>query len=171
MKYYVVKVANGKEKKVKESIETELKVNPIENIISNILVPSSKTQQLRNGKKINVEKINIPGYIFIECESIDNAEGYIKHISGVQSVLKKPLRQSEVDRLLDKKTTEEVIVNENAYYIKERVKIIDGPFNTFKGVIKTLDNSKQKSKISVNVFDREVNLDLTYSQFIKDIEQ
>jgi len=171
MKYYVVKVANGKEKKVKESIETELKVNPIENIISNILVPSSKTQQLRNGKKINVEKINIPGYIFIECESIDNAEGYIKHISGVQSVLKKPLRQSEVDRLLDKKTTEEVIVNENAYYIKERVKIIDGPFNTFKGVIKTLDNSKQKSKISVNVFDREVILDLTYSQFIKDIEQ
>ena len=170
MKYYVIKVANGKEKKVKELIETELKVNPIENIISNILVPSSKTQQLRNGKKINVEKINIPGYIFIECESIDNVEGYIKYISGVQGVLKKPLRQSEVDRLLEKKTTEEVFVNGDMYYIKEKVKIIDGPFSTFKGIIKTLDNSKQKSKVSVNVFDREVILDLTYSQFIKDSE-
>ena len=169
MKYYVIKVANGKEKKVKESIETELKVNPIENLISNILVPSNKTQQLRNGKKINVEKINIPGYIFIECESIDNVEGYIKYINGVQSVLKKPLRQSEVDRLLDKKNTEEVISNDDIYYIKERVKIIDGPFNTFKGVIKSLDSIKKKSKISVNVFDREVILDLTYSQFIKDI--
>ena len=169
MKYYVIKVANGKEKKVKESIEHELKMHPIENLISNILVPSNKTQQLRNGKKINVEKITIPGYIFIECESIDTVEGFVKYIGGVQSVLKKPLRQSEVDRLLDKKTDDLVVyVNDNTYYIKERVKIIDGPFNNFKGVIKTLDDVKKKSKIAVNVFDREVMLDLNYTQFIKD---
>lgn len=170
MKWYVIKVANGKEKKVKESIESELKRKNIENLISNLLVPSNKIQQLRSGKKINVDKIIFPGYLFIECESINDVEGFVKVINGVQSILTKPLRQSEIDRLLDNKTTEDIIINPDIYCINEKVKIIDGPFNTFKGTIKILDNIKQKSKIVVNVFDREVILDLTYKQFIKDIE-
>lgn len=166
MNWYVIKVANGKEKKVIEAIEAELNRHPIENLISKLIAPSKKTQQIRNGKKINVEKITIPGYIFVECESIDDVEGYVKYIGGVQSIIKKSLRQSEINRLLETPVEVEEIHTE-LYYVNERVKIIDGPFNTFFGVIKTVDMTKQKSKIVVNVFEREVILDLVFGQFVK----
>jgi len=172
MKWYVIKVANGKEKKVKELIEAELKRKELNNLIINILVPSNKAQQLRNGKKINVEKIIIPGYIFVECDLVNEVAGFVKYIDGVQSLLTKPLRESEVNRLLDKTPSNDVVSDIDVFYIKEKVRIIDGPFNTFKGVIKNIDINKQKQKykVAVNVFDREVILDLIGTQFIKDLD-
>ena len=168
MKWYVIRVANGKEKKTKEAIEFELKQNSFEGLISDMLIPHKKTEQLRKGKRVNVEQLTFPGYIFVECNSIDDVEGAIKHVSGVYSILKNPLSQREIDRLREKKVVEEIIIDK--FYINERIKIIDGPFNTFIGTIKSLDNTKQKSKISVSVFGREVIMDLNYSQFIRDAE-
>lgn len=165
MKWYVIKVASGKEKKIKEAIEHELKRNSAEKIISNLLIPYSKEIQIRKGKKINVEKNSFPGYIFVECESINEVESYVKHISGVASVLKQPISAFEINRILDKENKKE---NPDILYINQKVKIIDGPFNTFSGTIKTLDIDKQKSKVSVSVFGREVMLDLSFSQFMKE---
>lgn len=163
-KWYVIKVASGKERKIKELIESELKRNSTENIISNLLIPYRKEIQLRKGKKVHIEKNFFPGYIFVECDSINEVESHIKHINGVSSILKQPLNQIEIDRILEKENKKE---NSDELIINQKVKIIDGPFNSFFGVIKELDMQKQKSKISVNVFDREVMLDLSFSQFIK----
>ena len=153
------------EKKIKESIENELKRNSVEKLISNILIPFSKEIQLRKGKKVHIEKNSYPGYMFVECESINEVEAHIKHIAGVASVLKQPISKNEINRILDKENKKE---NPDVLCVNQKIKIIDGPFNTFIGTIKTLDENKQKSKVSVSVFGREVMLDLNFSQFIKE---
>jgi transcription termination/antitermination protein NusG len=163
-KWYVIKVASSKEKKIKDSIEQELKRNSAENIISKLLIPFRKEIQIRNGKKVHIDKNFFPGYIFVECESINEVESHIKHISGVASILKQPLTQIEINRIFDIENKNE---NPDELSIDQKVKIIDGPFNSFSGIIKSLDMNRQKSKVSVTVFGREVMLDLSFSQFTK----
>lgn len=165
MKWYVIKVVTGKEKKMKETIENELKEKNNENIISTLLVPTQKTIQLRKGKKIQVEKNFFPGYIFVECETINEVESNIKHINGVASVLKQPLTQLEIDRILGNDSKKEI---DEKLHLKERVKIIDGPFSSFVGVITELESTKQKAKVSVSIFGRETLIDLNFSQVVKE---
>lgn len=165
MKWYVIKVVSGKEKKMKEAIESELKLNKNESIISKILIPSEKAIQIRNGKKINIEKNFFPGYILIECESINEVEANVKNIKGVGSVLKQPLSDSEVNRILgriEKKDSGEI------YMKGEKVKITDGPFSSFIGDIQEIDFEKQTAKVGVLIFGREVLLDLTFLQIEKE---
>lgn len=164
MKWYVIKVASGKEKKTKELIEKELSLNKKESVILTLLIPSQKSVQIRKGKKINVDKNIFPGYLFVECESINEVESNIKHINGVASILKQPLTKNEVDRMLGQ---EEVKENDETVFLNQTVKIIDGPFNSFIGTIKELDDKKQKAKVVVLVFGREVTLELTFSQIMK----
>ena len=169
MKWYVIKVSNNKEKKLKETIEIELKRNNNDDIISNLLVPSKKIEQKRNGKKINVEKVTFPGYIFVECENIKQLEGYIKNISGINSILKTPLSDSEVDRLLDRiKINDTIIITDN-FTISEKVKITEGPFKNFIGTIISIDDTKKRAKLVVNIFERETPLELTFDQISKDL--
>lgn len=162
MKWYTIKVISGKEKKTKEAIENELKKNKTEHIISKLLIASQKSVQLRNGKKVNVEKNSFPGYIFVECESINDVEGNIKHLGGI-SVLKQPLSTSEIERILGNKEDKQ-----ESMYVSQRVKIIDGPFNSFVGTITEIDISKQKAKVCILIFGRETMLDLTFSQIVKE---
>jgi transcriptional antiterminator NusG len=167
MKWYVIRVVSGKEKKMKETIENKLKENNMLHIISNLLVPSHKDIQLRRGKKVNVEKNFFPGYIFVECESINEVEANIKHINGITSILKQPLAQTEIDRILGRENKKDV---EENLYLNQTVKIIDGPFSSFVGTIKELEKNKQKAKVGILIFGRETILDLTFDQIVKDVE-
>jgi len=164
MKWYVIKVMNGKEKKMKELIETNLKEYGAENVLSQLLVPSQKTIQLRKGKKIFVEKHSFPGYIFVECESINDVEAKVKHINGVSAILKQPLSSFEIERILGKINKKDI---EETLHLNDKIKIIDGPFNSFIGTVNKLDLEKQKVKICVLIFGRETMLDLTISQIVK----
>lgn len=165
MRWYVIRVVSGKEKKTKEAIENYLKEVNNEKVISNLLVPSQKSLQIRKGKKINVEKNSYPGYIFVECESIDEVESNIKRINGVAQILKQPLSTDEIDRIRGGKVVNE---NEENLRLNEKVKIIDGPFNTFIGTVKELDINKQKAKLSILIFGRETLLDLNFAQFMRE---
>lgn len=169
MKWYVIRVANNKEKKIKESIEHELKRNSYESLISELIVPSKKIEQKRDGKKINVERITFPGYIFVKCKNIDNVEGVIKNINGVYSILKEPLSQKEVDRL-NNKEQDKTILTDDIFSIDDKVKITDGPFKNFIATINTVDNIKQKSKLIVSIFGRDTTLELSFNQFTKNTE-
>lgn len=167
MKWYVIRVVNGKEKKTKESIENELKKNNVEYLVSNLLIATEKTVQIRRGKKINVEKNFFPGYIFVETDSINEVESNVKYINGVASVLKNPLTEKEVERILGRNNKKE----ENVMFsLNEKVQIIDGPFKSFVGSIKELDNNKQKAKVNILIFGRETLLDLTFSQILTNQE-
>ena len=104
-----------------------------------------------------------PGYIFVECEAINDVEANIKHVNGVTSVLKQPLTAFEIERLLGKEDKKEV---EETLHVNQKIRIIDGPFNTFVGSIKEADAKKQKAKVEVLIFGRPTMLDLTFSQIV-----
>jgi len=163
MKWFVIRVVTGKEKKVKELIEFELNDR---NLTANLLIPMEKSIKIKNGKKVNVEKTFMPGYIFIECDSISELEFIIKRINGVASVLKQPLSQREIERFLIKKDKSEEDTSDEMFYLEQKVKIIDGPFNTFIGTIKKVDNKTQKVKVSISIFGTETNIDLKFQQIV-----
>lgn len=161
MKWYVIKVITGKEKKMKDTIESELKSNGLIKYVSRLLVPSQKTVQIRNGKKYNIEKNLYPGYILIECESMKEIEANIKHINGVSSILKQSLTQVEVDRMIGREEKKE---SNDVFYIGQQVKITDGAFSSFVANIKEVDENKEKVKVAVMIFGREVLMDLQFQQ-------
>ena len=167
MKWYVIRVISGKEKKLKETIENELKKNNFDEKINQILVPTHKTIQVRKGKKYNIEKNFFPGYILIECDFISEISAVIKNINGVSGFLgsgksPQPLSDSEIDRILGRQNQKI-----EDFYVGQVVKIMDGPFATFCGNLTDIDASKQKVKLNVKIFGRDVPLELTYQQIEK----
>lgn len=164
MKWYVIQVVSGKENKMRETIEFEFKRNGLDRFISRMLIPSEKAVQVRNGKKYNIDKKFFPGYIFVECENINDIEPGLKHIKGVSHILKQSLSQREVDNIIEK---EEKKNTPDIFSVGQEVKITDGPFVSFLGKIDELDKEKEKVKVVVLMFGREVPLDLTFTQIEK----
>ncbi len=175
-KWYVVRAISGKEKKVKEYIESEVSRLNLQNNISQVLIPTEKVYQIRNGKKISKERNFFPGYILIEAHLEGEIPHMIKNITGVIGFLggkdgtPVPLRQSEVNRILGKvdelaESDEEINM---PYYVGESVKVIDGPFNSFTGIIEEVNDEKKKLKVMVKIFGRKTPLELSFMQVEKE---
>lgn len=168
MDWYVIRVVTSKEKKILELIENELEFCNFTDKVSQLLIPSKKVMQMRNGKKYTIVKNDFPGYILIETEHISELVSTIKGINGVIEFLgyknPEPLRQKEVDRIIGRQKDDVV---EDRYFIGEIVNIIDGAFDSFVGEIKTVDEVKKIVKVDVKIFGREVPVDLRYEQINK----
>ncbi|MGL4908106.1 MAG: transcription termination/antitermination protein NusG [Bacteroidales bacterium] len=176
--WYVLRAIGGKEKKAKEYIELEIHRLKLDNVISQILIPTERVYQIRNGKKINKERILFPGYIFLEAVlsgeiqhiliDIPHIIGFLGDGSKQNNIL--PLRQSEVNRMLgsvdDVKEREEQITT--PFYVGEAVKVIDGPFNSFSGTIEEVNDEKKKLKVMVKIFGRKTPLELSFMQIEKE---
>jgi len=175
-KWYVVRAISGKEKKVKEYLESEIRRLSYEDKISQILIPTEKVYQIRNGKKIIKERNYFPGYVLIEVSVL---EGEIQHmVKGVPNVIgflgtkgePDALRSSEVKRILGKvdelgEKGEELSV---PFIVGESVTVIDGPFNSFTGVIEEINEEKRKLKVMVKIFGRKTPLELGFMQVAKE---
>lgn len=176
-KWYVVRAISGKENKVKKYIEDEIVRNKLSEYVSQILIPTEKVYQIRNGKKINKERSFFPGYILIEADLIGEVPHVIRNVNGVIGFLgaeKKgdplPLRLSEVNRILGKvdelaESTEEMTI---PFVIGENVKVVDGPFNGFSGTIEKLNEEKRKLEVMVKIFGRKQPLELSFLQVEKE---
>ena len=176
-KWYVVRAVGGKEKKAKEYIENEIKRLRLEDYVSQLLIPTEKIYQIRNGKKISKERIFYPGYILIEValtaelqhliRNITHVSGFLGETKGGQPV---PLRQNEVNRILGK--VDELIDREEEiitpFYTGEAVKVVDGPFNGFNGTIEEISEDKKKLKVMVKIFGRKTLLELNFVQVEKE---
>jgi transcriptional antiterminator NusG len=150
-KWFVVRAVSGKERKVKEQLELEISRQKLSDYVGQILIPTEKVFQIRNGKKINKEKTYLPGYVLVEAALIGEVQHVIKGITNVIGFLggKKggdpiPMRLSEVNRILGKvdelsETEEELRI---PFTIGEAVKVIDGPFNNFSGVVDEINEEK-----------------------------
>lgn len=176
-KWYVIKAISGKEKKVKEQLELEISRLKLQNNISQILIPTEKVYQIRAGKKVSKERNYFPGYVLIEA----NLEGEIPHIiRNIPNVLgflgaekggsPVPLRMAEVNRILGKvdelaESAEEI---NTPFIVGESVKVIDGPFNSFTGVIEEINAEKKKLKVSVKIFGRKTPVELSFMQVEKE---
>ena len=153
-KWYVVRAVSGQENKIKTYIENEISRLGLQDFVEQVLVPTEKVVQIRNGKKINKEKVYFPGYVMIKAnlsgeiphiiKSITNVIGFLGETKGGDPI---PLRQAEVNRMLGK--VDELNVESDAnvvipFTVGETVKVIDGPFNGFDGTIEKINEEKRK---------------------------
>lgn len=175
--WYVVRAIGGQERKVSTYIENEISRLNMGDFVSQILVPTEKVFQIRNGKKVSKERNFFPGYILIEANLVGEVPHIVKSVPGVIGFLGAtkggepvPMRMSEVNRILGKvdelAITDEEIVN--PYVIGESVKVIDGPFNSFSGLIEEIDEQKKKLKVTVKIFGRKTPVELGFMQVEKE---
>lgn len=176
-KWYVVRAISGKEKKVKDHIEHEIGALGLSDYVSQVLIPTEKIYQIRKGKKVSKERNYFPGYVLIEAALVGEIPHIIKGITNVIGFLGAekrgeplPLRQSEVNRILGK--VDELAETEESlnipYIIGETVKVIDGPFNNFHGVIEEINEDKKKLKVMVKIFGRKTPLELGFMEVEKE---
>jgi len=176
-KWYVLRALGGKEKKVKETIENEVTKHKLQDYISQVIIPTERVYQIRNGKKISKERNYLPGYVVIEAALVGEIPHLLRHIPNVIGFLTDrnqdeptPLRSSEVNRILGKvdelsETNSEVSV---PFVVEETVKVIDGPFNGFNGIIEEVNEEKRKLKVMVKIFGRKTPLELSFLQVEKE---
>ena len=175
-KWYVLRAIGGKEKKVKEYIENEIAIGDLKGFVDQVLIPTEKVYQIRNGKKISKERNFFPGYILIEAalvgevthtlRNFPNVIGFLGDTKGGDPV---PMRQSEVNRILGRvdelaETDEELNI---PFVVGETVKVIDGPFNGFNGTIEEINEEKKKLQVMVKIFGRKTPLELSFMQVEK----
>ena len=175
-KWYVLRAIGGKEKKVKEYIESEIASLNLQDYVTQVLIPTERVYQIRNGKKISKDRNFFPGYVMIEAALVGEVPHVLKNIPNVIGFLTDrndvptPMREAEVNRMLGKvdelsETTEEL---NNPFFEGESVKVTDGPFNGFTGVIEEVNNDKRKLKVMVKIFGRKTPLELSFLQVVKE---
>ena len=174
--WFVLRVISGKEKKLKQQLELEIKRSDWSDIITQILVPTEKVYKLKNGKKVVQERNFFPGYLLLEADenrmkgdvvaTINNTPNVI-HFLGKDNPI--PLRKSEVNRILGKvdEMTETGDSVSEPFIIGESVKITDGPFNEFIGTIEEVYEDKKKLKVTVKIFGRKTPVELNFMQVEK----
>lgn len=176
-RWYVVRAISGKEKKVKEQIELEISRLKMNDYVSQVLIPTEKVYQIRNGKKVSKERNFFPGYVLVEAALMGEVPHIIKNTPNVIGFLGAekggspvPLRQAEVNRILG--TVDELAESDEEitipFVVGEGVKVVDGPFNGFNGVIEEVNEEKKKLKVMVKIFGRKTPLELNYMQVEKE---
>lgn len=176
-KWYVLRAIGGKEKKVKEYIENEIANGDLKGFVDQVLIPTEKVYQIRNGKKISKERNFFPGYILLEAELVGevahtlrnfpNVIGFLGDTKGGDPV---PMRQNEVNRILGR--VDELAENDEEinipFVVGETVKVVDGPFNGFNGTIEEINEEKKKLQVMVKIFGRKTPLELSFMQVEKE---
>ncbi|MDZ4839057.1 MAG: transcription termination/antitermination protein NusG [Bacteroidota bacterium] len=175
-KWYVLRVVSGKEKKIKLHIESELEREKMSELINQIIIPMEKTVQLKNNKKVFKERNTFPGYIMIEGDLHGELISVIKSVTDVLGFLPpkrdpEPMRLSEINKMLgivdqmnNAGATEEI-----PFLREESVKVIDGPFNGFTGVIQEINEEKKKLIVIVKIFGRSTPVELNYMQVEREV--
>lgn len=176
LKWYVLKAISGQENKVKTYIENEIKRLGLEEYVSQVVIPTEKIIQMRNGKKVPRERAYYPGYIMVEANLIGEVPHIIKNLPGVISFLSLtkggdpvPMRKSEVNRMLGRMDELSEFHQDTAipFVVGESVKVVDGPFNGFTGTIEKIHEDKKKLEVMVLIFGRKSPLELNYMQVEK----
>ena len=175
-RWYVVRAVSGQESKIKDYIKSEITRLGYESAVDDLLVPTEKVIQIRNGKKVSKEKVYFPGYIMIKANltgeiphiirSFPNILGFLGETKGGDPI---PLRSNEVSRMLGK-VDELSMEGENIaipFTVGESIKVIDGPFNGFNGNIEKVNEEKRKLEVMVKIFGRKTPLELSYMQVEK----
>ena len=172
----MLRAVSGKEGKVKEYLEALMKRDDILAAnVGQILLPTEKYAQLRNGKRVVKEKLFLPGYVLVEANLQGEMAHTLRFIPNVLGFLggmdnPTPVKQADINRILG--TAEETVIKSDdiavPYMVDEAVKVTDGPFSGFSGVIEEVNSEKRKLKVMVKIFGRKTPLELNYNQVEKE---
>ena len=175
-KWYVLRAVSGKEGKVKEYLEALMKKDELLAAnVGEILLPTEKYAQLRNGKRVVKEKLFLPGYVLVEARldgEITHTLRYIPNVLGFLGGMDNPspVRQADINRILG--TVEDTAIRteevEVPFILDEAVKVVDGPFSGFSGIIEEVNTEKRKLKVMVKIFGRKTPLELGFNQVEKE---
>lgn len=172
-RWYVVHTLTGQEDKVKSSIEKKLSQGELKDLISQVLVPTEKVSEVKDGKRKISQRKFFPGYVLVEMELNENNWYLIRNIPGVTGFISSgskpvPLHDEEMANILKQteekkeKPTPKVIFEQG-----EAVKVIEGPFTNFNGTVEEINPNKGKLKVSVAIFGRTTPVELEYWQVEK----
>ena len=172
MNWYIVQAYSGFEKKVVETIKDELKKNKLSEKLEDILVPTHQVTEVKKGKRTKKEKI-FPGYVLVKIDLTKEIYHMIKNLQKVSGFLGSadkptPISDNEIKRILgqvsESAVTQKVGIS---FEIGEKVKVCDGPFASFNGLIEEIDEEKSRLKVSVSIFGRATPVDLEFNQVEK----
>ena len=175
MAWYVLRAISGKEGKVKEYIDAEIKNGRLGGHVAQVLIPTEKVKQIRGNKQVVKDRLYLPGYVLVEARLVGETVHELRNTPNVLGFLggmdnPTPLRESEVNRILGKVDELEDVPQEIEipFVAGESVKVIDGPFTGFSGVVEKVDDEKRKVTVTVKVFGRNTGLDLGFMQVEKE---
>jgi transcriptional antiterminator NusG len=176
-KWYVLRVISGKERKVKEYLDKDIARNGWDKNVRQVLLPMEKIYKVQSGKKVVRERNQFPGYIMIEIlngKFTDDLREHIRNTTDVIHFLGKEhptaLTKNEVNKMLgkvDEMNEAGGVAMSEPFIIGETIKIIEGAFNDFNGIIEEVNDEKKKLKISVKIFGRSTPVELSYMQVEK----
>jgi transcriptional antiterminator NusG len=180
-KWYVLRVVSGKERKVKEYLDKDIIRSGWQEIIKQIFLPMEKVYKVQNGKKVMREKNYFPGYVMMEVLDGKLNDDMVQHISNISNVMRFltdgkgskgniiSLRKSEVNKMLGKvdEMNDQGVTMSEPFIVGESIKIIEGPFNDFNGVIEEVNDEKKKLRVTVKIFGRATPVELNYMQVEK----
>ena len=172
-RWYVVNVYSGSEKKVAESIKEQAVLKGMEDRILEVMVPTEEVVELKKGARVNSERKFFPGYVLVKMVMSDDAWHIIRNTPRVSGFLgsrnkPQPITEVEAQRII-KQMTEGVERPRTAIEFEngEQVRVIDGPFASFVGVVEEVDAEKMRLKLSVSIFGRSTPVELEFSQVEK----
>jgi transcriptional antiterminator NusG len=172
-RWYSVSVLSNFEKKIAEHIRTSVIEAGLEDEIEEVLVPTEEVIEVRRGKKVTTERRFMPGYVLVRMEMSDQGYHLINSMNRVTGFLgpqgrPMPMRDAEVNAILNRvQEGEEAPRTLLTFEVGEKVKVNDGPFEDFDGLVEFVDDANQRLKVTVSIFGRETPVELEFTQVSK----